>query len=166
MDNMDNKKVSKVSKVSKVFVCECCNYKCSSKCNLNKHLATIKHKKIKLSKMDNELSILDNKSISKVSSEKFACLCGKEYKYIQGLYKHKTTCNYQEPVSVEIHKPTDASGDMLAMMMEQLNKKDKQMMELLEKKDEQQAEKDKQIELLTNTIKDMIPKTGNYLYKR
>ena len=104
--------------------------------------------------MDNSLSKMDNKSISKVSSEKFACLCGKEYKYIQGLYKHKTTCNYQEPVCVEIQKPTDAHGDMLAVMMEQLNKKDKQMEQVMEQNKQQ-------VELLTNTIKDMIPKMGN-----
>jgi hypothetical protein len=169
MDNMDNKKVAKVAPK---FICVSCKYKCSNKFNFDKHLATIKHKKTKLSILDNELSILDNESFSKVASEKFGCLCGKEYKYIQGLYKHKTTCNYQPLVSVEIKKPTEATGDMLAMMMEQLNKKDKQMeqvmeqkdkqmMELLEKKDEQQAEKDKQIVLLTNTIKDMIPKMGS-----
>jgi hypothetical protein len=162
MDNMDNVKVSKVSTIyNKEYNCECCNYKCSSKCNLNKHLATLKHKKTELSILDNELSNMDNKNYSKVSSEKFACLCGKEYKYIQGLYKHKTTCNYQQPVCVEIQKPTEAQGDMLAMMMEQLNKKDKQM-ELKDKQMEQVMEQNKQhVELLTNTIKDMIPKMGN-----
>jgi hypothetical protein len=78
---MDNKKVSK--KYNKEYNCVCCNHKCSRKCNLNKHLVTLKYKKIKLSKMD-------NKKVSKVSGEKFVCLCGKEYKYIQGLYKYKT----------------------------------------------------------------------------
>jgi hypothetical protein len=157
MDNMDNEKVAKIAKK---FNCVCCSYSCSKKSDYDKHLATLKHKKTELSILDNELSILDNEKVAKIA-KKFNCVCGKEYKYIQGLYKHKTTCNHTDPVSVEIQKPTEASGDMLAMMMEQLNKKDKQMMILLEKKDEQQAEKDKQIELLTNTIKEMIPKMGS-----
>jgi hypothetical protein len=159
---------NKEYKVATKYFCISCNYTCSNKFNFDKHLATLKHKKTEMIINDNELSILDNKS----PATKFACLCGKEYKYIQGLYKHKTTCNYQDPVCVEIEKPVDASVDMLAMMMEQLNKKDKQMMELLEKKDEQmeqvieqnkqQAELHKQqTELLTNTIKDMIPNMGN-----
>jgi hypothetical protein len=160
MDNMDNEKVARIAKK---FNCVCCSYSCSKKSDYDKHLATIKHRKTKLSILDNELSILDNEKVAKIA-KKFNCVCGKEYKYIQGLYKHKTTCNYQQPICVEIQKPTEAHGDMLAMMMEQLNKKDKQMEQVMEQ-NKQQAEKDekkdKQIELLTNTIKDMIPKIGS-----
>jgi hypothetical protein len=156
MDKMDNKKPVKTVKTVKEYNCVCCSYSCRRKYDLNQHLATLKHKKTEKTEMiinDNILSNMDNiKAVNPVT--KFACLCGKEYKYIQGLYKHKKNCNHTEPVCVEIKKPTEAPGDMLAMMMEQLNKKDKQM--------EQVIEQNKlQVELLTNTIKDMIPNMGN-----
>lgn len=163
---MDNKKEQmgneKEHQDKNIYRCELCAFECIKKSNYNRHLATLKHKKT-------ELSIMDNKSISKGASEKFACLCGKEYKYINGLQKHKKTCNYQEPVCVEIQKPIEETVNVVALLieqnkilMEQNKQKDKQMMELLEKKDKQMAEQNKQqMELLTNTIKDMLPKMGN-----
>jgi hypothetical protein len=150
---MDNKKPVKTVKTVKEYNCVCCSYSCRRIYDLNQHLATLKHKKTEMIINDNILSNMDNiKAVKPVS--KFACLCGKEYKYIQGLYKHKKNCNHTEPVCVEIQKPTEATGDMLAMMMEQLNKKDKQMEQVMEQNKQQ-------VELLTNTIKDMMPKMGN-----
>jgi hypothetical protein len=164
----ENKYTYKEYKEQTIYTCECCDYKCSRKEHLNKHFATQKHSKMAMSK------VVDIK-VKNVSNEKFACLCGKKYNQKFSLVRHQKTCNYQEPVCVEIKKPTDAQGDMLAMMMEQLNKKNKQM----EQKDKQMEQKDKhmeqvmeqnkqvmeqnkqQVELLTNTIKDMIPKMGN-----
>ena len=165
MDNMDNMDNKNCAKEPTIYTCVFCKYKCSRKNDYDRHLISVKHKKTELSKIDNELSKMDNKS----SATKFACLCGKEYKYIQGLYKHKTTCNYQEPVCVEIQKPIEETVNVVALLieqnkilMEQNKQKDKQMMELLEKKDKQMAEQNKQqMELLTNTIKDMLPKMGN-----
>jgi hypothetical protein len=152
-------------KEQKKYNCECCNYKCSSKCNLNKHLATLKHKKTEILTEPNNFLTIPNEKVSKVEKELFICGCGKQYKHKSTLCAHKKKCDYREPVCVEIQKPTEASGDMLAMMMEQLNKKDKQMelkdkqmMELLAEKDKQNKQ---QVELLTNTIKDMIPKMGS-----
>jgi hypothetical protein len=134
----------------KEYTCECCDYKCSRKEHLNKHFATQKHGKTAMSKM---CKVVDIK-VENVSNEKFACLCGKKYNQKFSLVRHQKTCNYRLPVCVEIQKPTEATGDMLVMMMEQLNKKDKQM--------EQVMEQNKQhVELLTNTIKDMIPKIGS-----
>jgi hypothetical protein len=136
-----------------IYNCELCAFECIKKSNYNRHLTTLKHK-------------------AKALNEKFTCLCGKSYNYNRGLQRHRETCNYKETVCVEIQKPTDASVDMLVMMMEQLNKKDKQIelkdkqmeqvMELNDKQMEQVMEQNKQqTELLTNTIKDMIPKMGN-----
>jgi hypothetical protein len=164
-----------VAKIAKKYNCVCCSYTCSKKTDYDKHLATLKHKKTEI--------LTDTNNILKYPNEevvnKFACLCGKSYKHKPSLYAHKKKCDYREPVYVEIQKPTEAPGDMLAMMMEQLNKKDKQMEQVMEQKDKQMEQKDKQmeqkdkqmeqvmeqnkqqVELLTNTIKDMIPKIGN-----
>jgi hypothetical protein len=100
--------------------------------------------------------------------EIFHCDCGKQYKQRQSLANHKKKCNYQNPVCVEIEKPREETGQVVALLIEQnkiLMEQNKQQMERLDKKDELLAEKDKQnkqhVELLTNTIKDMIPKMGN-----
>ena len=143
-----------------VFYCECCNYECSKKSDYNKHLATQKHKKT-------EITAYKVTEIEK-TPQIFHCECGKQYKHRQSLANHKKRCDYKEPVCVEIQKPKEETGEVVALLMEQ----NKILMEQLNKKDEQQAEKDKQqaekdkqnkeqVELLTNTIKDMIPKMGS-----
>jgi hypothetical protein len=134
----------------KEYNCVCCSYSCRRKYDLDQHLATQKHQKTEMMLKE----CLNNADRMPKIVEKIACLCGKSYKFRQGLQKHKKTCNYQEPACVEIQKPTDVQGDMLAMMMEQLNKKDKQMEQVMEQNKQQ-------VELLTNTIKDMIPKMGS-----
>jgi hypothetical protein len=162
-------------KVATKYNCELCKYKCSNKTNFDKHLATLKHKKTEILTEPNNFLTIPNEKVA----TKFVCLCGKEYNYIQGLSRHKKTCNYSQPICIEIQKPTQETGDVVALLMEQnkilmeqnkqqmqqnkqqmqQNKQqDKQMMELLAEKDEK---KDKQIELLTNTIKDMIPIIGS-----
>tara|TARA_B110000259_G_scaffold55382_1_gene65166 strand:- start:851 stop:1825 length:975 start_codon:yes stop_codon:yes gene_type:complete len=144
-------------KVSNIlnFYCECCDYKCSKKQNYNKHLSTEKHKNIEISMKRDNLLIND----------KFVCSCGKKYKHKQSLFKHRQKCDYKEPVCVEIQKPKEETGDLVAILMDRLDKKDKEQAEKDKKMIELLAEKDKQnkeqVELLTNTIKDMIPKMGS-----
>ena len=169
MVNMVSQNVGTVAfKVANLYRCENCDYTCVKKFNFDKHLRTQKHKKMVMVMTGNELG---NKKIE--VAKKVACLCGKEYNYIQGLSRHKKTCNYQkETVCVEIQKPRDESGDVVALLMEQnkiLMEQNKEQKQLLEKKDEQQKQqmmellekKDEQVELLTTTIKDMIPKMGS-----
>jgi hypothetical protein len=172
MVKMGNEKVVKI--IFK-YNCECCNYKCSNKFNFDKHLATLKHKKTEMVINGNELVNMGKKKVAK-------CLCGKEYNYIQGLSRHKKTCNYSEPICVEIQKPTEETGHVVALLMEQnkilieQNKQqvqqNKQQVQQNKQKDKQMEQKDKQMEqvmelhkqqteLLTNTIKDMIPKMGS-----
>jgi len=58
--------------------CECCYYYTNSKSDFNKHILSAKHKKI--TKGDIE------------STKIHSCICGKEFKYRQGLSRHKQTC--------------------------------------------------------------------------
>ena len=178
---MGNEKVATVATVANkvankekpIFICECCNYKCSKKFNLNKHLETLKHKKTRGAFRENEgkkgpessENSESSVSIKNALNKKFSCLCGKSYNYNRGLQRHRETCDYKEPVCVEIQKPKEETGDLVAILMDRLDKKDKEQAEKDKKMIELLAEKDKQnkeqVELLTNTIKDMIPKMGS-----
>ena len=160
MDNL------KSSKSSKIYFCNCCDYTTSRKSQYERHLSTDKHKRAEMIINDNEKIILDNDKVQKVPKvppQIFNCNCGKKYKYIQGLYKHKKTCNYDDPVCVEIKKPTtDVSADMVAVLMDRLDKKDKQLIEQQEKHSKEMLEQnEKQMEVLTTTFKDMAGNMGN-----
>ena len=180
MDNL------KSSKSSKIYFCNCCDYTTSRKSQYERHLSTDKHKRAEMIINDNEKIILDNDKVPKVPAQIFNCNCGKKYKYIQGLYKHKKTCNYDDPVCVEIKKPTDVSADMVAVLMGQLEQQNSKMemmeqkMEMMKenekqkldmmKENEKQQEKhskemleqnEKQMVLLTNTFKEMAGNMGS-----
>ena len=63
------------------FVCECCDFKCSKKGDLNRHLLTNKHKKMYSG------TINDEKNINKCNK------CFKIYKSRNGLWLHSKKCN-------------------------------------------------------------------------
>jgi hypothetical protein len=64
------------------YKCESCYYFTNSKGDFNKHVLSAKHKKI------------TNGDIE--SNKIHSCICGKEFKYRQGLSRHKQTC--KEPI--------------------------------------------------------------------
>jgi hypothetical protein len=89
---MDKKSSKNEKKVVKYFYCEKCDYTTSRKYNYEKHKTTPKH-------------LADNQKLANVGEESevvaenncmYKCKCGRKYKYIQGLYKHKKVC-YEEP---------------------------------------------------------------------
>ena len=64
------------------FICEKCDFKCCNKKDYKRHLLTNKHTMM----TDNDM----------IYPKEFACLCGKKYKFRQGLSLHKKTCTYIE----------------------------------------------------------------------
>jgi len=66
------------------FVCEICDYKCSKKSDMNKHLVTNKH-------LNREKEY--NKNTENTTPKLHICDCGKEYIHHSGLWKHKKKCN-------------------------------------------------------------------------
>lgn len=89
--------MSKVApKCPSKFVCSICHYTTSKKSSWEKHLVTMKHlngeKKQKVAKS--------------CSAERFACSCGKSYKFQSGYYRHKTACIETEINDTLIEKIT------------------------------------------------------------
>ena len=68
------------TKNEQIYVCNTCDFKCSYYSDWSRHLSTRKH----------SVSLSGNPvEIKKTSYE---CKCGREYKTMSGLWKHKNTC--------------------------------------------------------------------------
>jgi len=80
-------------KSSNIFCCEKCHYNTCKKSQYDRHLLTPKHKNGKNDKNDNE----------KVPHA-LSCSCGKKYKHLSGLSRHKKTCNKTKE---EPHEPSN-----------------------------------------------------------
>jgi len=80
-------------KSSNIFCCEKCHYNTCKKSQYDRHLLTPKHKNGKNDKNDNE----------KVP-DALSCSCGKKYKHLSGLSRHKKTCNKNKE---EPHEPSN-----------------------------------------------------------
>ncbi|AET72881.1 hypothetical protein PGAG_00427 [Phaeocystis globosa virus 12T] len=151
---IEDKKNPKNPKNPKIYSCIICMLNTSNKKDYDRHLLTQKHMKALKKTNEDDLRTNEDKKSPKTPDVKFGCECGKIYKYKRGLWNHQQKCNYGEPLCVEIKKSTEASGDVVALLMEQ-NK-------LLTDQSRQQAEQsNKQIELLTTTIKDMAGNIGS-----
>jgi len=72
------------------FSCQKCNYTCTSKFNFNRHITTNKHQKKYIEQTNN-----------------YSCICGKKYKYSQGLSKHKQKCINQELLKIDSNLVTE-----------------------------------------------------------
>ena len=85
----------KSQKIPKKYLCEKCNYSTSSLKDFNKHKLTAKHK----------MMTNDDPPIKKSPITKFVCICGKEYKYKQGLSVHKKKCLIVNQEETEEREP-------------------------------------------------------------
>lgn len=123
----------KMPKNAQKFICEKCNFSCSKKSNYDKHLLTRKHKIVTNS---------DKKMPKNAENERYECVCGKSYKYRQGLSNHKKICNFnvdeEKKKNLEkIEKEEDSTYKKMYMDMIEENKE------------------------LRGMVKEMIPNIGN-----
>ena len=88
------------------YICLECKYSTNIRCNWDKHILTQKH-------------------LNKVSgkSKEIICECGKSYKFISGLSRHKKNCTYIKEIS-EYESKLEEKENII-------DKKDKQLEELM-----------------------------------
>lgn len=125
---------------------------------------------------------MDNKDINKDSvkdsiknAKIWICLCGKEYKYDSGYYRHKKKCTYIDPENEQIKEPekeqikelekkTTDSIDYKNMFIK-IIEENKDMKDLLIMQQKQAyVQQQQMVELVTSQQKQMseiIPKIGN-----
>ena len=91
------------TKNSQIFECKKCNFKCSKKGDLERHLQTQKHKRT---------------TLDYTKSAPHQCRCGKIYKHRQGLWKHSKKCSMaiieeekEEKVKLESQNVDDLSRE-------------------------------------------------------
>jgi hypothetical protein len=119
---MDAKKEQKEQKEQNQYFCKKCDFKCFKKYNFERHNLTGKHSRIHFG------YILDAKKEQKEQNfiygqEIFKCDCGREYKYSQGLTKHKKICTY----SIESSQNIDTNDKELIMLLIKENSELKNM---------------------------------------
>jgi len=108
------------NKTAKNFSCEKCDFICFKKSDYERHILTLKHK-------------MDDAGLQENTDIEYTCNCGKNYKYRQGLWKHKKKCSLIKP-----------SQEMTEQDKEEEEKKEKE-------------EKDKaDMLLLTNLVMEMM----------
>jgi hypothetical protein len=98
----------KNAKNAKFLFCESCDFKCCKQSNMDKHILTLKHKK-------NDTELQEN-----ATKETFICNCGKEYKFRQGLWKHKKKCLEKcETNNNIISEPFNITPEMILNVIQQ-----------------------------------------------
>ena len=170
--------VTEISKNSSHnYCCEKCYYVTSSKGDFNKHLTTAKHKKV----TNGDIKLLKT----------LRCECGKEFKYRQGLSRHKGTCNFKEDnVMIQIEENVvmqtddidkrdelieqlvnsnteikEENREMKTLVMMMLEKYQESQLQTLETTREimreSQLQNQENTKELVNKVIDVIPQMGN-----
>ena len=141
-----------------IFECYLCDFKCSKKYNLVRHQSTDKHRWI------HNVSKMDTKKRAKEQPEKYSCECGKQYKYSQGLSKHKKTCVFQ---NTEINENKNDVTILTNLVLEVV-KQNKELISQNNETQKQNQELQKQvIELCKNgTNNTTITNSNNILHTK
>jgi len=116
----------------KIFICKLCYFKTCKKNNYNRHILTLKHKNVL-----NSDTIVTNSDKNEQKEQKepinnFECICGKKYKYRQGLSYHKSKCMFKDKESITQNLSQEFVLDVIKKQQDQITE-------------------------LTNTIKNMAP---------
>ena len=147
---------------SDIFYCEKCDYIAKRKSDLNKHFNSKKHNDTQ----NDTLKFLNK------------CICGKEYKYHSGYYRHKKTCNYEKnleqknilsikdkltpEINNEFIDENLENNEVLKDLVYKLLTENKELQNTIIKENrEQQNTIIKENQELRSQITELIPKIGN-----
>ena len=123
-------------KTAKKFTCDKCDYKSNKLSDYKNHLKTKKHGQ----SQNSDAGVFQNK--------RYICDCGKEYKYRQGLYTHRKSCNYINNENIIIQN--ENKDEMKNLVCKLINENQDLKNTLLEENKE-----------LRKQISNMVPLIGN-----
>jgi hypothetical protein len=124
------------------YICELCNYNTVRKSQYERHMNTAKHKKIQ-----ND------------TKKTYKCICGNEYKYHSGYYRHKKKCSVINNEKESINKDIEYKDVIIKLinenssLQELLIKQQDQFMKQQDQFMKQQEETNKKFENLILHIK-------------
>tara|TARA_B110000444_G_scaffold238223_1_gene251606 strand:- start:105 stop:1112 length:1008 start_codon:yes stop_codon:yes gene_type:complete len=162
---MVNNGNEKYPKKPLIFSCENCDFTCSNKKDYKRHLSTGKH----------EMIINGNENTPK-NPKANKCVCGKTYKHISGLSRHKQKCSYQEIKNevidlenevIEVdpdNEVIDLDNETKVTEIDHPVDKDELIMKLLQQNSEVMEllkEQSKTAQEQSKLMQEMIPKIGN-----
>jgi hypothetical protein len=130
----------KQAKHNDSFVCNSCHFKCYYKSEYNRHIVTTKHQMI----IDDNIKQVENKKAH-------SCRCGKNYKYISGLSRHKLQCKESDILNVS---PSIVEKTNMSDFVMDLISQNKELMNILVVQSQENKEMHK-------TILELVPKIGN-----
>jgi len=145
--------LKKTPKNAKIFSCEKCNFNCFKNSEWIRHTMTRKHK------MDNKWIIMDSEKNAKNNNQPtHICVCGKEYKYNTGLFKHQNKCpNYLTIINVN-----NSKNEISPEIILELIKENKELKELLIEQNKTFQEQNKTIiELATKNSNNIVNSNVN-----
>ena len=125
-------------KLAKIFYCNFCDYSCAKKNDFDKHLSTQKHRNA----TNGTQMVQNGTQNSQKSQELFSCICGKKYKYKQGLYRHHKNCK----LMIDNEEIKEDSNEFKKLVVKLIND-NSEMKNIIIKQQEQ--------------IGELIPKIGN-----
>jgi hypothetical protein len=103
----------KSQKIPLYFICENCDYYTSNKKDYNKHLSTAKH-----SRLTNAKGFTNENPVKSLLENKYLCKCGRAYKHMSSLCKHKNTCCFTEEKYIKYEDIT-TDKDLIMMLVKQ-----------------------------------------------
>ena len=110
-------------KIQPKFYCKFCDYGTCKKTNYDTHVKSIKHGRITNDYAMRQLSAkIQPKFSNQPEDGLYVCLCGKQYKHRQGLWKHKQKCKEEDDTKQEITKNEINFDKELFMMIINQNK--------------------------------------------
>ena len=122
------------------FRCEKCDYYTNKKYDFNRHIKSIKH-----------MSYQNAQNAQNAYFNDFTCICGKKYKYKQGLSNHKKKCSLENNINF---KNKNNLEDLVVQLVSENNDIKNTLIEENKKLKKQLIEH-------SNQLNEILPKIGN-----
>ena len=133
------------------FYCKSCDYSTCRKSQYERHLNTAKHKMV-----TNGDILVPNENT------KHICSCGKEFKFRQGLSRHKKNCNgiQTDTISATITSVSNTNDDLVNVIVKQ-QEETSELKKLLIEQSQQIHAQQKQIQELIPQLQQVTNITNN-----
>ena len=133
--------------LAKKYVCFLCDFYSNNKSDYNIHCLTKKHKKLENTNNTNKISEI-------LANTDYQCICGKSYKHMSSLSKHKKQCSHIQDQIVEYNDNKEEFKSLIVKIMTDSSEKIDLLMN-------ENKELRNQIKEQNQQISELIPKIGN-----